>query len=236
MELIPVTTRIMHPPQDDLLAVLDASLSEVLEGDVVVVSSKVVSIHEGRCLDKDGIDKARLVQAEAEVVLDRPYAQKPLTITHAAFISAAGIDESNGDGYYVLLPEDPFRSAAGIHAYLTKRFGLQQVGVIVTDSHSMPLRFGALGIGIGFWGIAPLESHVGKHDLFGREFKHERTNVIDSIAAGANLVMGETNECRPVVIARHVPDLHFTTGDQRAALFASFTDDTFRVLYDRWVS
>lgn len=236
MEYIAVKTRILTPPQDNLFSVLDAALPMVKEGDVVAVSSKVVAIHEGACVPIEGADKAALVAAEADLSIPRSYWPSPLTVKHGAFIGTAGIDESNGSGYYVLLPRDPFKSAATIHAYLKERFGLTQVGVIVTDSHSSPLRRGASGVAIGFWGFKPTINHVGKPDLFGREMRIEVSNLADALAAGAGVVMGETNECQPVVIIRGTPDVTFTEENLKDELIVGFENDTYRVLYERFLS
>ncbi len=235
MEIIPITTGIMQPPQDDLWAFLERYVTKLRDGDVLAISSKIVAIGEGRCVAKAGIDKASLVQREAVISIPRSYATKPLTITNYAFISAAGIDESNGDGYYVLLPEDAFQSAARIHAWATAQFGCTKLGVVITDSHSGPFRQGATGIAIGFWGIAPLISHIGKEDLFGRVIQHERSNMVDGIAAASNLVMGETNECQPLAIVRDVPGITFVAGNHKDALFVGPTEDTFRVLYEQYL-
>lgn len=222
----------MKPPQDDLFSVLNEALSAIQEGDIIAVSSKVVAIHEGHCVPVDMVDKKELVAKEAELCIPRTYWSSPLTIKHSAFIGTAGIDESNADGHYVLLPKDPFVSAKNIHDYLTKRFQIKNVGVVITDSHSAPLRRGAAGVAIGWWGFHPTINHVGKPDLFGREFKIEVSNIADALASGAGLVMGETDECQPVVIIRGTPNTSFTDTDTKDELFVSFEDDTFRVLYE----
>lgn len=236
MQYIPIKTQILKPPQDDLFEVLDEALSGVLEGDIIVVSSKVVSIHEGNCIPVEEVDKKQLVQEEAELYIPRPYWPSPLTIKYSAFIGNAGLDESNANGHYVLLPRDPFSSAKEIYEYLAKRFCVSNIGVVITDSHSSPLRRGATGVAIGWWGFKPTINHVGKPDLFGREFRVEVSNIADAIAAGAGLVMGETNECQPVVIARGIPQVTFVTLDTKDELFVPFIDDTFRVLYEGFLS
>ena len=235
MQLLPIKTRIINPPQDDLFEVFDEYLTDVQEGDVVLVSSKIVAISEGRCIKGDDVDKDALVRDEAVFLIERDYWKSPITVMHNAFIGTSGIDESNTGGYLVFLPEDPFASAKGIHAYLKKRFTLQNVGVIITDSHSQPMRFGASGISVGFWGVAPIKDCRGETDLFGREMKIETANIIDGLAAGATVVMGEVAECQPVVIARDVPDLVFTEEDMKDHLFVAFEEDTFRVLYEKYL-
>jgi coenzyme F420-0:L-glutamate ligase len=236
MQFIPVKTRIINPPKDDLFAVLDEYLTSVQEGDVVLISSKVVAIDEGRCmLASEMTDKNRMIEEEADLVIPRTYRSTPLSVVHSAFIGTAGIDESNAGGYLVFLPKDPFASAQGIHTYLKKRFNLTNVGVVITDSHSQPMRYGAAGISIGFWGFEPVLDCVGEEDLFGREMKIEKANIADGLAAGATVVMGEVAQCQPVVIARDVPDLIFVEGSQKNRLFVPLEDDTFRVLYERFM-
>jgi F420-0:gamma-glutamyl ligase len=232
MQYIPIKTRIMQPPKDDLFAVLDDSLTELKEGDIIAISSKVVAIHEGNCVPVEGIDKKELVAQEAELCIPRSYWSSPLTIKHSAFIGTAGIDESNADGHYILLPEAPFVSAKNIYTYLTERFDIKNIGVVITDSHSSPLRRGAMGVAIGWWGFKPSINHVGTPDLFGREFRIEVSNIADALAAGAGLVMGETDECQPVVIIRGTPSVTFIDTDTKDELFVRFEDDTFRVLYE----
>jgi len=235
MQYIPVKTRILNPPQDDIFPVLDEYLTDVQEGDVILVSSKIVAISEGRTVRHGTVDKAELVASEADLLVPRSYWPSPLTVTRSAFIGTSGIDESNSGEYLVLLPEDSFASAKQIHTYLLTRFSLKNVGVVITDSHSQPLRRGAIGISVGFWGFEPVVDHIGKKDLFGREIKIEQSNLVDGLAAGATVVMGEVAECQPVVIARGVPELTFTQENKKSVVYVPFEDDTFRVLYEKYL-
>lgn len=231
MHYIPIKTRTFIPPQDNLFTVLDESLTDVQEGDVIVVTSKVVSIHEGRCVPMEGTDKSELVRREAEYIFNPEDRVHPLTITHHALISAAGIDESNSSGYYTLLPEKPFESAQEIYQYLRKRFNREHLGVIITDSHSLLFRYGAMSVSIGYWGFVPVESHVGRADLFGRLMKFSSTNIVDSISAGCALVTGECDESQPVVIVRNVPNVVFTDVDVREKLLIPFEEDIYKSLF-----
>ncbi len=235
MEFIPIKTRILQPPQDDLLEVLDEYLSMVQEGDVVIISSKVVAIHEGRCVKKDLNDKGTLALKQAEIVIPRDYWTTPATVIHHAFLGVSGIDESNGDGYLVLLPEHPFTSAQVLHDYLIGRFNLKNIGVIISDSQSLPFRYGATGVAIGWWGIEPLIDHRGRFDLFGRAIKRERSNLVDGLTAAATVVAGEVDESTPVVIVRNIPLINFVAGNTKDKLFSPSHDDKFRVLYEKFL-
>ncbi|MCB9811609.1 coenzyme F420-0:L-glutamate ligase [Candidatus Nomurabacteria bacterium] len=236
MQFIPVRTRTMNPPQDDLFEVLDEFLPVIQEGDVVLISSKVVAIHEGRCVSAAAFDKEKHVEEEAELVIPRSYWPSPLTFTNHMLVGSAGVDQSNSNGYYTLLPKEPFVSAEYIHTYLRQRFGLNEAGVVITDSHSVLARYGAVGGAIAWWGFSPLLDHRGKKDLFGRAIQYERSNLVDGLAAGATVVMGEVAESTPVVIAREVPNLKFVSGNTKNELFVSFREDTLRVLYERFLS
>lgn len=235
MQIIPVKTRILMPPKDDLYAVLDKALPILEEGDIIVISSKVVAIAEGNCVKIGSIEKKDLIAKEADLEIPRTYWSTPLTIKYNAFIGTAGIDESNANGYYVLLPKDAFASAKQIYDFIRLRNGLEKIAVIITDSHSTPFRRGAMGVSIGYWGLAPTVDHVGEMDIFGRELKVEVTNLVDGIAAAANVVMGETNERQPIAIARNVPGVTFTNENKKATHFVSQDEDTFRVLYERFI-
>jgi F420-0:gamma-glutamyl ligase len=235
MQMLPIKTKVLYPPHDDLLVVIKDSIYEIKNGDVILISSKVVAIHEGRCVLQAKADKIELIKSEADIVIETDYRPWPLTVTRHTFLGASGIDESNGNGYLVLLPEDCFASAKYLHEFFAKTYQIENIGIIITDSRSSPFRYGATGVALAWWGIEPLESHIGKPDLFGREFKYERSNIVDGLAAGATVVAGETNECTPIVIARDVPNLTFTTSDTRDHLLAPYSDDTFRILYERWL-
>ena len=236
MHYIPVTTRVLQPPQDDLLAVFRESLPSLKERDIVLISSKVVAIHEGTTVPMNqGIEKTTLVAEAADLIIPRPYWPAPITVAHHTFLGAAGIDESNGNGYFILLPKDLFASASSLRQWLAMEYGIRELGVVITDSRSMPFRYGATGVALAWAGIEPIEDCRGRFDLFGRAIAYEQSNIVDGLAAGANVLMGEVDECTPIVIARDVPRIVYTEKDTRDQLFVPFKEDTFRVLYEKFV-
>lgn len=202
------------------------------DGDIVVISSKVVAIHEGHTALKSQFTKDDLVPLVADAYLPRshcPY-DFQLSIIHHALISSAGIDGSNGGDYWTLLPEDPFASARAWRQRFCDHFGLTRLGVVITDSHCIPLRRGVMDISIGFWGFNPLKDHRGEPDLFGETLKVTQANAVDSLAA-AGWVMGQADEATPVVIARGWPDIVFDAEtDYRAAFLIDPADDVFTEL------
>ncbi len=236
MQLIPVKTRILTPPKDDLYQVLEKFLPAIQEGDVLLISSKVVAVHQGRSVAVTDANKTKLVEESADFIIYREYSGVPLTVTNHAFLGAAGIDESNGDGHYILLPENMFVFAKEMHTYLCQKYSLTKLGVVITDSHSGPFRYGATGVALAWWGINPMEDHRGRADLFGRKIQYERSNLVDGLAAGAVVVSGEVNECIPVVIARDVPRLTFTDENTKDQLLVPYQEDLFRVLFEKYLS
>jgi len=194
----------------ELLPILDAVVTDMKEGSVLAVTSKIVSICESSTVNKEAIDKQKLVEKEADSILvgHRPYG-KNLTIRDGIIIPDSGIDESNGDGYYVLWPRKPWESAELIRQYLSKRFNLAQVGVVITDSKTTPLRWGTTGVGIACAGFLPLKDYMGASDLYGREMEVTKANYLDGIAAAAVLVMGEGAEQTPLAIVEEIAFVDF---------------------------
>lgn len=211
MQVTAYRLRALKAPKDSLKEAITASALKLKEGDIVAISSKVVSIGEGRCVLVGSVDKERLVKSEADWYL-KPRAsrwRRIFTIARGALIGSSGIDESNGSGHYVLFPENPFRSARELRAWLRKTYQIQKLGVIVTDSTSLPLRRGAVGFALSWDGIDPLRDYRGTKDLFGRTIEIEMANLIDSLAAAAVLEMGEGGEQTPVAVIRNAKNIVF---------------------------
>ena len=238
MHVIPIKTRIMLPPKDDLWEVLDESLPRLRERDVVVVTSKVVSIGEGRCVPLGTrAQKKQLIEEEAEYLARFKGSRRSLfSVKGHAVIGSAGIDESNSNGYWTLWPRDPFKSAKDIWAHLRQRHRVKKLGVIITDSTSPPMRLGCTGISIGFFGIHPVLRYIGRPDIFGRRFRFERANLVDGIAAAAVVELGEGNEQTPIALIRDVSALRFAAYDTSRELLIRPKEDIyyplFKPLYD----
>ena len=229
MIVIPIKTRIVLPPKDDLWAILDESLPKLRERDVVVVTSKIVSIGEGRCVPISTLEeKKRLIEKEADYLARFKESRRSMfSVKGHTVVSSAGIDESNGNGYWTLWPKDPFASAKEIWNYLREKHGLGKLGIIITDSVSPPMRLGCIGIAIGFFGLHPLLRYIGKPDLFGRRFRFERANLVDGIAAAAVVAMGEGNEQTPIAVVSGVPALRFASYDTRHELLIRPKQDIY---------
>lgn len=222
-----IKTRKFLPPKDDLWELLSV-VKSLKENSVVAVTSKVVSIGEGRSIPiKDFSDKDKLVIREADKYLPRKFIPEELvmyTLKNNMLVASAGIDESNGNGYYILWPKDPNESAEKIWQFLRNKFKLKKLGVIITDSRLVPLRQGVVGYSIGYFGFKPIKDYRGKLDLFGREFKMETSNIPDSLASAAVLEMGEGKESQPIVIISDISDIQFI--DKK---YIANKDDSFEI-------
>lgn len=212
MQVTGIKTRPLLPPQDSLQAALKEAIRfSPKEGDIVCISSKVVSIDEGRTIPTAEItDKEKLIEQESDFYLKAPASskhRKRFTFAKGGMAGSAGIDESNGNEHFVLYPKDPFASAKKIRAWLMKEYELQDLAVIITDSTSLPLRRGAIGFALSWDGIDPLRDYRGTPDIFGRIIKVETANLIDALAATAVLEMGEGSECVPVAIIRDAKNI-----------------------------
>lgn len=199
--------RPLTPPQDSLISAIRASKLQIHEGDIVVVSSKVVSIGEGRCVPFGAAKKETLVRREAEWYLKpvKSAYRRLFTIAGGSFVGSAGIDESNGNDHYILYPKNPEKSARTLHAWFKKEYNVKKLGFIIADSMSIPLRRGAIGFALSCAGFAPLKDYRGQKDIFGRIFKFEVANIADALATTAVLLMGEGNEQTPIVVIRDAP-------------------------------
>jgi coenzyme F420-0:L-glutamate ligase len=212
MQVTGIKTRPLIPPQDSLQAALKEAIRfSPKEGDIVCISSKVVSIDEGRTIPMSEVaDKEKLIEQESDFYLLAPKSSKHrrrFTFAKGGMAGSAGIDESNGSDHYILYPKDPFASAKKIRAWLMKEYEVQDLAVIITDSTSLPLRRGAIGFALSWDGIDPLRDYRGMPDIFGRIIKVETANLIDALAAAAVLEMGEGSECVPVAIIRDAKDI-----------------------------
>lgn len=139
-----------------------------------------------------------------------------LTVTRNLLVPSAGIDESNGNGYYILWPKDPQATAAAIRSYFAKKHRIADLGVLITDSRTTPMRWGTTGIALSYSGFAGLNDFIGKPDLFGRKMEMTMVNVADGLAAAAVLAMGETNEQTPVALITDAEFVHFDAGKPTA--------------------
>ncbi|PIS16058.1 putative folate metabolism gamma-glutamate ligase [Candidatus Roizmanbacteria bacterium CG09_land_8_20_14_0_10_41_9] len=211
MKIISVKTQKVTKYDTDLFPILQKYLPVLKERSIVVITSKIVSVCEGRLVKIEGIDKKKLIEQEADYYLP-PEGNKhniTLTIKRNLLVPTAGIDESNGNGYFILWPNDPQKTANEIRVFLQKTYAFKNVGVIITDSKTSPMRWGTTGIAIVHSGFAALNNYIGKPDIFDRYLHVTKANVLDALAAASVVVMGEGNEQTPLAVIEDVPFVQF---------------------------
>ncbi len=236
-------------PGDDLSHIIIEALARaevsLAPGDVLVISSKIVSKAEGRFVRLEDIEPsdeahhyAKLTDKDprmVELVLREStgvsrYARGVLVVEHRlGFVSAnAGIDQSNiegGDEGALLLPTNPDSSAAALRDGLQQAAGVD-VGVVLSDSHGRPFRMGNVGVAIGVAGLPAVRDLRGQHDLYGRELRISIQGYADMIASAATLLTGEGDEGRPLVLVRGLE--HSATPGTAADLNRPAEHDLYR--------
>jgi coenzyme F420-0:L-glutamate ligase len=217
MEIFPIKI----PKKDagfDLFRTIVESEFQFQENDIVVVSSKFVSMSEGTLIDLKTVKVSERARALASrFKMDERIAQISLqesdyvvsgipgfllTINDGMIAPNAGIDKSNcPPGKIILYPKDCFKSAKQLRKKFFKKFGIR-IGIVISDSRLMPTRIGCTGIAVGVSGFDPIEDERGKRDLFGKKLRVTFKATADSLATIGVFVMGESNESIPIVVIR----------------------------------
>jgi coenzyme F420-0:L-glutamate ligase / coenzyme F420-1:gamma-L-glutamate ligase len=229
IQLIPIQGFPEIHPGDELSALI-ASLTTLEDGDVVVVTQKVVSKAEGRLVaidPDDPLSHKQLVLDESVRILRRR-GDLLMTETRHGFVCAnAGVDLSNVErGYAALLPIDSDRSARRIRDGLRARAGVE-VGVLVSDTFGRTWRRGVTDVAIGTAGIAGIVDLRGTTDALGRELHVTEVCVADEIAAAAELVMGKSTGI-PVAIVRGVERSWLRESSVHDEIVRPYQEDLFR--------
>jgi coenzyme F420-0:L-glutamate ligase/coenzyme F420-1:gamma-L-glutamate ligase len=215
-------------PGDDLAALLAAAFAYE-DGDVVVVTSKVVSKAEGRLVpagDDREATRLRLVEEETARVVARRGTTTISQTKHGFVLAAAGVDASNVPSDEIaLLPVDPDASAATLRADLERLTG-KQLAVVVSDTMGRPWRVGQTDQAIGVAGLAPVRDSRGTHDAFGQVLEVTEIAVADELAGAAELVKGKAAGVAAAVVRGHALD---DDGRDARALLRDASLDMFRL-------
>lgn len=230
MKVIPIKTRIFKEGET-LVDFILSYVPRLKEGSVLVVTSKIVALAERRTVEiKSARAKDDIIRAESEFAIKTKYCW--LTIKDGMVLPSAGVDESNANGKLILLPKDSFKTAVLLRNKLRQKYGIKKLGVIISDSRTIPLRAGITGVALGYAGFRGVKDYRGTPDIFGRKFKFSRTDIADSLASTAVLVMGEGNERRPLAIIESAP-IEFCDRTNREELHIDIKDDMYRPLFSR---
>ena len=243
LEIIPIHIKNDIQPTDDLVQLLLSSSKTSLEnGDVLVLSQKIISKHEGRVVNLDSVisselsigiasayDKdPKLVQvilSESERIVRMEHGVIIVETKHGFICANAGIDESNVEnGYATLLPKDSDKSAEQIRLKILQQTG-KKIAVIISDTFGRPFRMGQTDHAIGVSGIDTILHYEGTPDTFGKILRVTATAVVDELCSAAELVMGKTKK-RPAAIIRNF-EFKENTGNIRS-IIRSDEEDLFK--------
>jgi len=218
--------------------------SELMDGDILVVSSKFIAVSEGRVVDLETVvpsaraaavsrrlnispELCELVIRESDDVIGG-VAGFMLTLKEGLLTPNAGIDKSNIEhGKVVLYPRSPLESAIALVEEARFRRGVE-IGVVVSDSRLMPTRKGTVGVALAAAGMEAIVDLRGKQDLFGNVLKVTSQAIADDLCSGAQVVMGEADESAPLILVRGL-----ATSTGKSYRMSSFAVDPEQCVYMR---
>jgi len=234
MQIKAIKTRIFRE-KENLISFILEHVKKLPEKSVLVITSKIVDLSEGRTKEIDfSIPHKqmheKIIKAESEYMLRTKYTW--LTIKDGMVMSSAGIDESNANGKIVLLPKNSFKAASLIRRNLQKKYKIKNLGILITDSRLFPLRAGIVGAAVGYAGFKGVRDYRGTPDIFGRILKLSRTDVADSLATAAVLSMGEGKEQQPLALISNAP-VEFVKKINRKELMMDPREDLYQPLFEK---
>ncbi len=253
MEIIPIQTRVISE-DDDILEVLVTSLQDVgldlKDNDILGIAETPLGTTEGRVINLADVelseeaielaDEYDLIPEVAELVLreaDEILGGIPhilLTIKNNTLMANAGVDKSNvPPDHASLLPVDSRSSAERIRLEARNRYG-RDIGVLVIDSRTQPLRLGNIGMALGVAGFRPVADDRGRLDLFGNEMRITRRAIADNLASACTAVMGESDESIPGVLIRSAPVEFIDESFDSSAMWISPQECMYMAIFDQW--
>ncbi|TDC38092.1 coenzyme F420-0:L-glutamate ligase [Micromonospora sp. 15K316] len=233
LEILPVLG-IGHVSEgDDLAAMIATAAPWLRDGDVLVVTSKIVSKAEGRLVDipADGPERQaardEVLAAETARVVARRGPTRIVQTHHGFVMAAAGIDASNVDKTrLVLLPKDPDASARALRAALRERYD-RDVAVIVSDTMGRPWRNGLTDVALGVAGMDAIRDHRGETDPYGNELTLTEMAVVDELAGAGELIKGKIDQVPVAVIRGYLSATRDDDGDGATVLVRDAAQDLF---------
>jgi coenzyme F420-0:L-glutamate ligase/coenzyme F420-1:gamma-L-glutamate ligase len=243
IQIIPVKIKEDIQPSDDVVAlILSSSKSSIDDGDVIVISQKIISKKEGRVVNLNsiipselsvGISSAyekdpRLVEAilsESKRIVRMEHGVIIVETNHNFICANAGIDESNVEkGFATLLPVDPDKSAKKIRDAVLQITG-KNTAVIISDTFGRPFRLGQTDHAIGIAGIGSIKNYEGKPDTFGKIMRVTAIAIVDELCAAAELVMGKTEKSPAAIIKNYIFE---SKNDSISSIIRDEDEDLFR--------
>jgi len=243
IQIIPVKIKEDIQPSDDIVAlILSSSKSSIDDGDVIVISQKIISKKEGRVVNLNsiipselsvGISSAyekdpRLVEAilsESKRIVRMEHGVIIVETNHNFICANAGIDESNVEkGFATLLPVDPDKSAKKIRDAVLQITG-KNTAVIISDTFGRPFRLGQTDHAIGIAGIESIKNYEGKPDTLGKIMRVTAIAIVDELCAAAELVMGKTEKSPAAIIKNYSFE---SKNDSISSIIRDEDEDLFR--------
>ncbi len=241
IEVIPIPIKHDIEPNEDLGKLL-ASKAKLQDGDIVVVSQKVVSKQEGRIIHLDSV-----IPSELALGISSEYEKDPKLVEvilseskrivrmengiiivetkHGLVCANAGVDESNVEnGFATLLPKDPDKSASNLQKQILEKSN-KNVAVLISDTFGRPFRMGQTDCAIGIAGINSIIDYEGKQDTFGKTLRVTAIAIADELCSAAELVMGKTLRC-PAAIIRNYK--HDSSKGSLSSLIRPDSEDLFK--------
>ncbi len=244
VEIIPVKIDKNIQENDDIVKLLLSSLvhTEIKDGDIVIVTQKIVSKQEGQIVQLSKINVTLLASGiGSEYGKDPRVVQKILdeskrivrlsngiiiSETFHGFICAnAGVDESNVEnGYVTLLPKNANESAQKLREEIKKKTG-KNVAVIISDTFGRPFRMGQTNCAIGTAGVSVISNYIGTKDTFGRTLKVTEIAIVDELCSASELIMGKSLQIPIAIIRNYKFD---KSQDEIKELLRQKSEDLFR--------
>ncbi|UCE09762.1 MAG: coenzyme F420-0:L-glutamate ligase [Candidatus Thorarchaeota archaeon] len=253
MLVLPIKTRVITET-DDILSVLLDGLEkceyELANHDILGIAETPLGTTEGRVMKLSNVEvseEARrlseqytLIPEVAELILreaDEILGGIPhvlLTIKENTLMANAGVDKSNVPmGHASLLPKDPRASAERIRDEVKKRTELD-IGVIIIDSRTQPLRMGTVGMALAVAGFRPVMDDRGREDLFGNIMRITRRAVADNLASACTAVMGETDESVPAALIRGAPVEFVNQSFSSSEMWIPPSECMYMAIFEQW--
>ncbi|MGY5853312.1 MAG: coenzyme F420-0:L-glutamate ligase [Candidatus Thorarchaeota archaeon] len=251
--VIPIKTRTITA-EDDLVEVLLEGLLQIgyqlQDGDILGIAETPLGTTEGQVVKLSDVKVTKqarelaetytLIPEVAQLVIDEaddilggiPHVL--LTIKNNTLMANAGVDKSNiPPGYASLLPKDARGSAARIRNEVHQRLG-KEIGVIVIDSRTQPLRLGNIGMALGVAGFRPVADDRGRTDLFGNEMRITRRAIADNLSSACTAVMGESDESIPAALIRGAPVKFVDESFDSSEMWISPSECMYMAIFEQW--
>ena len=213
MQVTPIRTPIVSV-HDDLFEIIKAAVPQVPENSVLVITSKIVALCEGNVspvVTGSREEKQNIVREEADAYIEPSESKYEvmLAIKDQVLAVNAGVDMSNANNQYVKLPKESYKSAASLWNAVKTHYGTKNLGILISDSKTIPLKWGTIGTALAHSGFAAVRNRIGERDIFGYEMQMTKVNIAEALAVAAVLTMGEVAEQQPLCLITDIPQIEF---------------------------